>query len=174
MNFVSYLRSVIIVCALMLAGSLQASATLFDDDFVYVDTTSSVIAQLSPVATPGIAWQFELRNQSTEPLYVLVRQAGITLVPDEVSGSDARVDSGFLRLPPAMAVRLAGLNMSEPLALVVVKKDELPDLLDTPLENTQQEVARSIRRDAIVKAARFQGRIRNDIRLQKNKTLIFT
>lgn len=141
------------------------------DDFIYIDAESSVIAEVGKRATPGVDWQFELHNKAQEPVFVLVRQQGVDLVPDLIPKSKALQKSGFLVLQRGQSVRLAGLETLEPLTLIVVTKEEIPDILDNPNDTQKQKLNRDIRRKTIVAVARYQGRIRTDLVPHKNKTI---
>lgn len=159
---------------LLFAFSVHSVNVTFNDDFVFVDQGSSVIAEVSKRATAGTDWQFELQNKGYETVFVIVRQNGVDLIPDLISKNTHRRKSGFLVLEKGQSVRLAGLHNLQLLTLIVLTEDEIKDIPDNPNDTPMQKDIRDSKRKAIVNFARSQGRIRTDLKALEGKTLFFS
>lgn len=135
-----------------------------DFDFEQITAQSSTIIEQTKRATPGIDWVFELDNQSFNWLFIQLENGTNNLIlssDDQTDETDQSTGDYFL-LKNGQAVRVAGIDRTQPLHVTILLKNEIDALFDK-----SKRFGRSV--ESFLAHAKRHGRVRT-LKLDDDQT----
>lgn len=160
----SFLMSLLTAGLFCLVGTSVASETL-TEEFQDIAGSGSVIVENTPKATQGIDWNFELTNRDEFPnAYVVLKNGDKEILPAlaDQKKHAFQMKGNYYALDKGDTVRVAGLDLTQPIELTVLTARELHMLKEEgPFAKGEK---------AILRQAEDEGRVRKGT-VGKDKTV---